>query len=531
MSNPFSAENKVFSIICPVYKDSYETLPKFFQALDNQDYKQFEVIVVFDGENIEGVKALYKMKAKYKKLNVRFETIEHAGAPAARNKGAELAKGDYFTFLDPDVYLYPETLRLWATEFEAKPDKDVVWGMYDIDFDGQARTIGMPIMDPQGNVDYWSFRFSNYCSGANPVRREAYVGWDETVKSLQDWDMWTRMLKKDNWEGKKFSFINRSFFITEPPHEGGLSDDSHKNWLERLNYVKEKNGIPLSDICVVSLGAPFHGLHVARKLEADYLPMPSFKPHAYKAIYLLGFYPEAARAHGEVFQGDSKKAVKIIHWIGTDTYKMWWKVPHGVMKELKKEWTEKNYVMLTEVQHMHDEMKELGIDTQIVPIPPQKLYEPMPLPEKFTVGIYENPTQQMYQEDLMEHIARSMPDVEFKFFGNEERKGQTHKNVEHLGWVDLDEWLPKLSCNLRITIHDGLSLTAVQFLTAGRNVISNYAIKGAIATETDRKSIVSAIRKAKQEALDPKISKWWIKELDFEKYKKKIRSLYEHPTD
>lgn len=525
MSNPFSKEDKLFTVVTPIYKDAYKTLDKFFTALSQQDYKHFEVVVVFDGENKEGLDELLKQMKKHKDITVHYYTKKWGGAPAARNYGAERGNGDFFTFLDPDVYLYPETLRIWASEFEKQPDKDVVWGLYDIDMHGERRTVGMPILDPQGNVDYWSFRFSNYCSGANPVRREAYVGWDESVKSLQDWDMWTRMLKKDNWQGKKFSFINRPFFITEPPHEGGISDDSHKNWLERLNYVKKKNGIQQSTICVVSLGAPFHGLHVAKKLGADYLPMPSFKPHAYKAIYLLGFYPTAARAHGEVFANDGYNAKKIIHWIGTDTHQLWWKTSFGALKALREEWKKPEYVMLTEVQHMHDEMKELGIDTKIIPIPPQTLYKPMPLPEKFTIGIYENPTQNMYHEQLMEHVARSLPDIEFKFFGDETKKGQKYDNVEHLGWVDLDEWLPKLSANLRITVHDGLSLTAVQFLSAGRNVIANYAIKGAIEAGTDRKSIVEGIRKAQQTPLDPKISQYWIKELDFKKFKKAIEEL------
>lgn len=521
--NPFSPVEKVFSVIAPCYKDAYKTFPKFFQNLNEQDYKAFEVIVVFDGKNSKGLKALEAMRTKYPDMKIIDKTVTHGGAPWARNQGAKLATGDYLTFLDPDVYLYSETLRIWANELEARPDKDVVWGLYDIEIDGNIYPIGGSVpCKPDGQPDYWAFRFSNYCSGAFPQRKEAFLGWDETVKSLQDWDMWVRTLKQDNFEGKKFHFMPRSFFITENVRQGGISDDSHRNWIERLRYVKEKNGIPFSPICVTSLGAPFHGLHVAKKLGADYLPMPSFKPHNYKVIYLLGFYPDNARDHGQIFEGDGERAKKIIHWIGTDTWKMWWKIPFGAVKAMREHWKNEKFVHLTECDHMHKEMSELGIDSKIIPIPPQKLYEPIPLPEKFTVGIYENKTQNMYREELMQEVARSMPDVEFYFFGNEEKKGEQHENVTHLGWIDLDEWLPKLSCNLRVTIHDGLPITPLQFLTAGRNVITNTDLKHAIKASADRKSIIEAIRKAQANPLKKQASDYWKKELDFKKYHRSI---------
>jgi hypothetical protein len=148
----------------------------------------------------------------------------------------------------------------------------------------------------------------------------------------------------------------------------------------------------------------------------------------------------------------------------------------------------------------------------------------MPLPEKFTVGIYENPTQQVYEEELMEHIARSMPDIDFKFFGNENSKGK-YKNVEHLGFIDYDKWIPKLSCNLRITKHDGLPLTPLQFMTAGRNVVTNVPLKGAIKVSNERKEIIDGLRIAQKFPLDKKWSKYWRDELDVEKYKKAIGRL------
>lgn len=545
-TNPFNEEQKRFSVIAPVYKDAWKTFPQFFHSLSEQDYKHFEVVVVFDGENKKAERELKMQTDKYPKMKVQSLTIEHGGAPKARNAGADVSTGDFLTFLDPDVYPVSETFRQWANAFEEHPEKDVIWGLYSFIAGDKAYAIQDAIpKDNGGNPDYWAFRFQNYCSGMFPLRRGAFVRWDETVKSLQDWDMWIRMLKQDNFKGEKFLYIPKSFCLTEQVREGGISEDSHNNWLERVDYIRSKNDIPRSPICVTSLGAPFHGLHVAKKLGADYLPMPSFKEHRYETIYLLGFYPGPGgptKTHLQVFaepghvRSDEKglpdvqqylKGKKIIHWIGTDVLKMRTEVPFVTIKWLRDLWKEHNFILLTEAKNTHDELEEIGIETQIVPIPPDTLFEPMTLPEKFTVGIYENATQNMYYETLMEQVARAMPDVQFYFFGDDSKKGRKTKNSEHLGWIDMAEWMPKFSCNLRVSVHDGLPLTLLQFMTAGRQVVSNTRLYGAHEVKADRKDIIEGLRRAQfyNAKGNPTASEYWKKELDFSNYKETICTL------
>lgn len=520
MGNPFSKTEPKFSVITPVYKDAWRTFDMFFKCLSESSYKAFEVIVSFDGKNLKGEKELSRFIKKYPEIEIKSCTQEWGGATKARNAGAKIATGEYLTFLDPDVYLYTDTLRTWADNFT--PDIDVVWGFYDMTMNDQKYQIGNNIpSDAQGNPMYWAFRFSNFCSGANPIRKSAFVGWDENCKSLQDWDMWQRMLLKDNFEGKRFKLVRKSFFLTEPPRKGGLSADSDTNWIERVKYVREKNGIPISDVCVCSLGAPYHGVNTAKLLGYDYLPMPSFKPNNYKAVYLLGFYVSGVEGHMQVLAGAKKK---IIHWIGTDIYQLGHTLSVNTWRDLLSYFKNEKIIHLSEADFTHKELKELGIKSKVVPIPPSKLYKPMPLPEKFTVGIYDNPTQDMYQKELMEHVARSLPDIEFKFFGNPQKTGK-YNNVEHLGWVEMDEWMPKLSCNLRITTHDGLSLTVLQFLTAGRNVVTNTPVKGTIQVKPTREDIVKGIRLASKRFLDKKWSRYWSDEVSTKKFQKRMEDV------
>lgn len=540
--NPFRAEPLKFSIIAPCYADNWKFLAHFIKCISNNDYDAIEIIIVFDGPNAKGDKEAERLEKEYDTLDIKHYTIKHGGAPAARNYGATQATGEIFAFLDPDVYLYPETLRVWANAFETRPEINRVWGPYDVTVDGQSATIGNAVpLKPTGQPNYWAFRFSNFCSGAFPMRREAYVGWDD-LKSLQDWDMAIRMLKTTNWEGTDWLYINHSFFSTEAPREGGISHDSATHWLERVETVKKKNDIPLSDICVVSHGAPQHGINVAKILGADYLGMPSFKEHKYKLIYLLGFYaggdPRSAGSHMEVFAEPGfvdhstgftnvKKyspAKKLIHWIGTDITQLKYQCSWQKVQDIKKWIEDEKITCLTEFKPTHDEMLEMGIETDIVPVPPAKLYDRMPLPKKFTVAIYENATQNMYHEALMARVANAMPDVQFYFFGDESRKGQKTENTEHLGYIKLEDWMPKFSCNLRMTLHDGLPLTPVEFLTAGRNVVTNVKLAGAWQADPKLRSVIKVLREVQEYGeVDDRHIYDWKQTLDHDKFRKTIQ--------
>jgi len=223
----------------------------------------------------------------------------------------------------------------------------------------------------------------------------------------------------------------------------------------------------------------------------------------------------------DVFTGNKGK--NIIHWIGTDIYDLYWHCSFEKLRVLRKWFKENNVIHLCEADFTQKELKEIGIDAKIVPIPP-KLYE-APLPKEFTVGVYQ-PESETYNPALMVEVTKSLPDVKFIFFGNDEMKGIKGDNWEHVGYVDFDEYLPKMSCNLRITNHDGLPLAPLQFLASGRNVVTNTPLKGAIQVKKDRSEIVAGIRKAQKEPLDKKISKYWKKELSPELYRKRIRRLY-----
>ncbi len=90
-----------FSIIIPVYNRPQE-VDELLSSLVELNYKDFEVIIVEDGSKLlsEHICEGYKDN-----LNLTYYHQTNTGPGPARNKGAELAKGDILVFFDSDCII------------------------------------------------------------------------------------------------------------------------------------------------------------------------------------------------------------------------------------------------------------------------------------------------------------------------------------------------------------------------------------------------------------------------------------------
>lgn len=99
-----------FSIIIPCY-NSYKYMGKCLETLENQTFKDFEVIIIDDKSTDNSYKELKKY-AENSKLSIKlFLNPENLGSGETRNKGIEKACGEYITFLDADDYIEIQALQ------------------------------------------------------------------------------------------------------------------------------------------------------------------------------------------------------------------------------------------------------------------------------------------------------------------------------------------------------------------------------------------------------------------------------------
>ncbi len=90
----------MLSIIIPVYNGA-SYLERLFQTLPQTEATEYELVFVNDGSTDNSAELLkeYGASGKY---NMKLCSISNSGVSAARNKGLELAEGDYIAFLDCD---------------------------------------------------------------------------------------------------------------------------------------------------------------------------------------------------------------------------------------------------------------------------------------------------------------------------------------------------------------------------------------------------------------------------------------------
>lgn len=86
------------SAIIPVY-NSEKWIDKAIASIQNQTYKNIEIIVVDDGstDNTNVILKQYEHKS-----NISIHYIENSGPAKARNYGVTKARGEYIAFLDSD---------------------------------------------------------------------------------------------------------------------------------------------------------------------------------------------------------------------------------------------------------------------------------------------------------------------------------------------------------------------------------------------------------------------------------------------
>ena len=105
----------LISIIIPVY-NAKNYLVRCLQSIISQAYKNFEVILVDDGSTDNSYEICQDIANKDKRFIVVTQT--NSGASSARNRGIEIAKGEWITFIDADDYVEKSYLESLCINIE-----------------------------------------------------------------------------------------------------------------------------------------------------------------------------------------------------------------------------------------------------------------------------------------------------------------------------------------------------------------------------------------------------------------------------
>ena len=116
-------ETPLVTVIIPVYNYA-RYLGEAIESVLNQTYRHVEVIVVDDGSTDQSGEVARSFAAR----GVQYCRQDNAGIGPARNKGVELARGEYVAFLDADDRWPIEKLERQLHAFDTDPALEMVFG-------------------------------------------------------------------------------------------------------------------------------------------------------------------------------------------------------------------------------------------------------------------------------------------------------------------------------------------------------------------------------------------------------------------
>lgn len=101
------------SIIVPIY-NTEKYLQRCIDSILNQTFKDFELILVNDGSTDLSGKIIEDYARKDKRIKTLH--IENSGQGAARNRGLDIATGDYIGFVDSDDWIHQDMYQVLYRE-------------------------------------------------------------------------------------------------------------------------------------------------------------------------------------------------------------------------------------------------------------------------------------------------------------------------------------------------------------------------------------------------------------------------------
>lgn len=151
----------VVSVIIPVYNNE-KYVEKCIRSVMRQTHTELEIIVINDGSKDNSLNILNKLAEE--DARIKLISQENSGVAAARNKGLDIASGEYLTFVDGDDYIsldYIENLYDFAQQ---KNLEMVICGLKFVDESGNVLRTLIPGEYQRFFKEEWTFRISAVCS-------------------------------------------------------------------------------------------------------------------------------------------------------------------------------------------------------------------------------------------------------------------------------------------------------------------------------------------------------------------------------
>jgi len=209
----------IFSIVIPMFNAS-EYIVKTLESCVEQSYLPKEIIVVDDRSSDNSVAVLQEWKENYEgTVEIVLKCLEvNSGPSKARNRGWDLASGEYVAFLDADDRFLDNKLEVIHRILE--DNKEIV-------LLGHGYSLAEQEQNTRSNLKKISTKdllLKNLTTTPSViVKRNIEERFDENMRYTEDHDLWLRITQKYD----ETYFLDTVLTIIDRPvrAEGGQSSN------------------------------------------------------------------------------------------------------------------------------------------------------------------------------------------------------------------------------------------------------------------------------------------------------------------
>lgn len=238
------------SVVVPVY-NAEEYLNRCVDSLLKQTLKEIEIILVDDGST-DSSSQICDEYAK-NNSNIKVLHLENGGPARARNKGIEIATGEYIGFADSDDYCHPEQFEKLYQNAKDN-NSDIAMCSFFVDSVKGLEPIIIPFKplynsNAEIKNDVIKCFYGEYVHGLNSLwikifRRSLLndnnIRMDETLKRAEDMWFVFDVLKVSN----VFSYINDNlyyYYQNESSIMHNSKNDSYEHWVRNRKRLLKEN--------------------------------------------------------------------------------------------------------------------------------------------------------------------------------------------------------------------------------------------------------------------------------------------------
>ena len=197
------------SVVSSTYNRSEKFLPRAIKSVLNQNFQNFELIIVDDASDDNTPEVVKSFQEKDKRIQYIRRKENFGCDTRPKNDGIRAARADLVAFLDDDNAFRPDHLSALKKILDRNPYLALVYGdrwvipTKKMKKEGHKEGVGV-----YSEFNPFSLKTRNYIDTSDVlVRKEALLevgGFDENIRKFIDWNLWWRLVKS----GKRFKRVS-----------------------------------------------------------------------------------------------------------------------------------------------------------------------------------------------------------------------------------------------------------------------------------------------------------------------------------